>query len=296
MILLLFLVFCYIGVSLSFISTFLVLFVLVKVKYKDITTYLRIYSTIIDILNTVWVVLWIAEETSLEFCVTNFIYFYSVTSHGFWVFYMSLVMYQIICLKKKITRKTVFKVFLLVSLISIFVDIPFFVYLKFDTCSETFLTDFSYYYYDIVIVLLEFLIVLLIGYFYYNIRELIIHRFEDTKEINNQLFQRVYGYVLLVILFLVMNSFDTLTFSFFDIGNLLYYPRLLIYSYYSFFDSMLYGMTENFKRAISYLIAKNPNFKKQEEYLNELRKEKIIFERYIYDLTGIGEPLELGDS
>jgi hypothetical protein len=194
----------YVGIILSFISSFLVLYVLVKLKYKDISTYLRLYCTLIDIINTFWITFWILGYTGPGLCADDIVYFYSVPFHGFWIFYMGLAMYQIICFKRQVNKKNVLVAFLVCNFISILVICPCLVLLKFYACLDEFSDNFHLYYFGTAILLPELFIVGVMAYFYYRIRKSMKKEIGESRINNKKLFDRLYGYILLFFFFLFL--------------------------------------------------------------------------------------------
>jgi hypothetical protein len=283
----------YTGLSLSFTSSFLVLYVLLKLKYKDISTHLRLYSAIIDILSTFGILFCILNYSESGFCVLNFIYIYSTVSHECWIFYMSLTMYQIICLKKEMNSKAVFITFLITSLISLIVISPYLFLLESNTCYDIFITDFHITYFGCVVVAPEIIIIFIIGYFYYKIRKSMMKEVGELNRLNKNLFNRLFGYVLLFSLLFTDNLLTTIKFTFGENVDPIDYMRLVIYSFYSFFDSLLYGFTRSFLRTIKFEFKRNQTFVEQEELLNELRSERLIFPRYYYDIMSQSEEIAL---
>jgi hypothetical protein len=280
-------VFSFIGVGLSCVSSFLVLFALLKLKYKDISTYLRLFSTAIDITNTFFCLFYLSQYNYLEGCVSDLVYIYSSTSHGLWVGYMSLVIYKIICLKKIVENKSVFIGFIFTLTLSVLFTLPTLILLGFYSCTDMLMLSFSIYYCIILIIGSEGIIILVIAWAYYKIQKSMPNKVETAITNNKKLFNRIHGYILLFILFFVTNLLSI--FELWFNSTILFYSRLIVYSYYSLLNSLLYGMTTSFQRIIKYAFKKNVSFEEQEEYLNELREERIIFPRLYYDILGQSE-------
>lgn len=283
------LIISYIGILLSLLANLLVLFALVKVIYKDISTYLRLYCAIIDIVHVALIIFYLFLTTDLEMCISNFTFLFTISAHGYWVFYMSLVLYQIICLKKEITEYNASIAFGLTNFISALVICPYFFILRSEECLTAFNGTFNDQYFDAAILAPEFIIVILIGFFYYKIKKVIFSNTNNQDQNSKILYQRIHGYLLLFLLFLIANILSVVEAEVDETYDILHYARMLIYSYYSFFDSLLYGMTLSFKRTILHTIKRDVEYEEQEEYLNELRKEKLIFPRIYYDLMNKNE-------
>ena len=71
----------YIGIGLGTLSSTLVLILLISIKYKDFSTEIRLYSTIIDILSAIVYSFYPLTDT-VQFCTTNYFFLFVNFLHG----------------------------------------------------------------------------------------------------------------------------------------------------------------------------------------------------------------------
>ena len=71
----------YIGLGLGTLSSTLVLILLISIKYKDYSTEIRLYSTIIDILSAIMYAFYPSTDTA-QFCTTNYFFIFANFFHS----------------------------------------------------------------------------------------------------------------------------------------------------------------------------------------------------------------------
>ena len=119
-----FLIMYLIVVGISFISSSIVLFILLTMSYKDYSTYLRIYLTLIDIASEIFLVMAYFYSNSTYECYYNWLYYFIIIFRSFWICFMAFSLYMIICKSKSNINKKEYLFFLIFLIISLLLSLP----------------------------------------------------------------------------------------------------------------------------------------------------------------------------
>ena len=273
-----------IGIILGFFSSIIVMASLIKLPFKDVSTELRKYATISDILLTTVFGLVFVASNKAEFCAWNFFINLSFDVHALWIFYMSYLMRKIIYLKQK--QEPVYVKWAYAGFLSIAAGVAATLFTRSDLCLLGY-DIYAFYYELFTFYIPNILILLLVLVFYRDVRGALIIEINKCDEISKEkrtLFVRIYGYP---IIFFIPSVHSVLT----AIGFLsphfrlhLDFARLIILSYYPLLNSMFYGLTQSSRRALKYIISKDFDYDMEENILNELRNEEYILPRFYLDL------------
>jgi hypothetical protein len=289
--------FC-IGLVLSILSSLLVLIALLSIPFKDISTYLRIYSTSIDFLLSATFISGIIYQNHDEVCFSNIFFLFLSFFHGMWNFFLSFVMYKVICLKKGVPNKFIHNNFVVIFFMSVLISLGIMADSKEFDCMDVYST-FTIYYIGFSILLPEFFICIAMGFFYCKIQKTFTKELlspSDCTKTNKELFTRLFLYPVIFLFYFACNVIVILEISSSLDLETIDIIRALILSFYMFFNSLLYGATKSFLRFIKHSCRKKLDYNKLEEYLEELRKERLIYPRYYYDLRDQDEDILFSDG
>lgn len=270
-----------IGLTLLGIGCILALIVfisLMKIRYKDITVYLRIYLEILDFffcisIFIVFCIFYLKENPYSEFVVHG-----AFISHELWLLYMCFALYKTFYLKKATKPKSIHLAFLMIillgftySLICAIISIVYNTTLEF-----------------ILLAVPTFLSFFFIIYFYCHIKKAIDN---DLKNVENRehpkikATKRIYGYIIIFLIFVIETS---LYFAKDKYASILLVCTI-INSFYPIANSIYYGMSKSTLQSLKYLFIKNEEFLENGEMVNILREEGVIFPRFYYDTIGFSE-------
>ena len=146
----------------------------------------------------------------------------------------------------------------------------------------------SFYYQIFTIALPNAMILTFIIIFYWNIRKALIIEIHNCDDIGNQrkiLFTRIYGYPLIFSLNILYSLLTNINFVTSDSRSPIDSIRVISLSYIPLLNSLFYGLMPSSKRVLRFLISKDFDYFKEEEILNDLRSEKFILPRVIFDLV-----------
>ena len=276
---------CFLGLTTGFFSSSVVMFSLIKLPFKDISTELRKYSTISDILMiAMFCFIFFSDNT--QKCMENYLFAVSFNLHAYWVFYMSYLMHRIIYLKKSPEKAHIKYVYVFLTLLSASMSATIFINTHQDLCDLP--HDWpAFYYLLFALCIPHLLILILIIVYYWHIRKALIVEIDRCDDIATQkrnLFKRLFGYP--VIFFMISMTFVlvAIEFAFPQTIETLEDARLILSSYYPLINSMLYGFTQSSKRVLRYVISNDFEYNREEDILHELRKEDFILPRFYLDL------------
>ena len=280
---------CLIGLGLGLLSGIIVMISLIKLPFKDVSTELRKYSTLCDLLFCIAFGSLFFPTDHQQLCVWNYLDSLTFTLHGYWVFYMSYITRKIIYLKQdhdKSKIKFTYCIFLLASAI-----ISGTIFTTHDLCLFPANID-SFFYATFTIVLQEIIILISIVVFYRHIRKALIIEItncDDHSKYRKIFFVRIYGYSLIFLIISIHSFLILVKLLFSDSTEVIDAIRLIILSYYPLLNSLFYGLMQSSRRVLRYLISKDFNYPKEEEILNDLRAQKFIPPRTINDFTDESE-------
>ena len=289
-------VFYFLGLSLSFTSSTILIVLLSRINYKDHSTKLRIYLALIDIISSISLAIpFIPESNPLYICAYNSLYYFVIMFHGFWVYFISLSLYLIIVHKQDTLKQFTSASFFVFALISSGATIlPLMLPYDDQDCFVLNNPHSMFIYLIITLISFEMLILIFISYFYILIRRTLKSEISkiDTKSRSNRLLcLRLLGYP---ILFFVFTLFSELNLFQYLLSNQktsfeLYEIRIIVIVYYPLFNSLLYGYTKSSKKYLWYLLLKMPDYKESQEILNDIREVGLIQDRVFLDLADISE-------
>ena len=281
----------YIGLGLGTLSSTLVLILLISIKYKDFSTEIRLYSTIIDILSAIVYSFYPLTDT-VQFCTTNYFFLFVNFLHGVWLFYMARSMYKIICKQEEKSRKNIKFAFALLFVFSSCVAVAIFADGKQENYCILNNEIKSIIYASLAIIFPDMAILCFIIYYYIKIFQVLKAEIMncDLKSTRNRIYcKRLYGYPLLFLILIIANIFyicDKFIPAYFETFQCI---RLILYAYYPFVDSLLYGFTHSTLKHFQSIFVRNSCFVEEQLLLNELREEGYLRPRFYLDFIGKGE-------
>lgn len=289
-------VFYFLGLSLSFVSTALTIIVLIRIRYKDHSTKLRIYLGVIDILSSVILAIpFIPYFNALYICSYNALFYFAVMFHGFWVLFISLSLYLIIVHKNDLIKRYTSLAFVIFGLVSLVCSLLVLMmpYEGMD-CYVLYDRDSMFKYLIATLIVFDALILLIISCMYCMIRRALKREISkiDTRSKRNRIFcMRLLGYP---VLFFIFAGFSELNIFQYIVSNPqenfeLYQIRIIMIVYYPFFNSLLYGYTKSSKKYLWYLLLKIPDYNESQEILNDIRAVGFMQDRVYLDLADISE-------
>lgn len=280
----------YIGILASLISSFTVMFSLVKLRHKDFSTEIRKYSTLIDILTSFVLSFGFILSGPLEGCLISFFFMIFIMAHGLWVFYMSLSMYKIICKQKNFTRSDATYPFIFCAITSGLISSISLIASDLNNCQIK-ISQFELFFVLFAYCLPQIVIFVLMIYYYRKVKQVLteeIEKCDATSKKKREFFIRIIGFP---VIFLIASSTNFLViFEIFYPGISTYdYIRLIIYAFYPLVNSIFYGLTQSSKRMLRYAFKRNQNFVDEEDLLHELRTANYILPRFYLDLIDQSE-------
>ena len=275
----------FIGLIFGLFSSLMVMVSIIKLPFKDISTELRKYSTLSDILLCFAIACVSFATDTGTWCVLHYLISTSFNLHAFWVFYMSYVMRKIIYLKKAQDKAYIKYAYAILFVTAGGISASIFI--NSDLCVLRY--DLASFYYQIfTIALPNAMILTFIIIFYWNIRKALIIEIHNCDDIGNQrkiLFTRIYGYPLIFSLNILYSLLTNINFVTSDSRSPIDSIRVISLSYIPLLNSLFYGLMPSSKRVLRFLISKDFDYFKEEEILNDLRSEKFILPRVIFDLV-----------
>lgn len=282
----------YFGIGLSIISSSIVLFSLLNMRHKDFSTELRKYSTLNDILTSLFLGCSFLSNNLEENCILITIYNVAFSTHGFWAIYMSLSLYQIICKQKKKSLKNV-KYAMILCIFSGGWVVPSVVIMRdIKTCAIKVSLLEVYLLTSVTYNLPQFVIFVLMVFFYWKIKQVLaeeIQNCESTAMQKRDFFFRIAAYP---IIYFVAFSFNILFFfqlKYPEYNDLFAFILIVVYSYYPLANAIFYGYTKSSKRNLRSVFRSSDSYAHEEDILNELRNTNYILPRVYLDLIDQAE-------
>ncbi|OMJ81466.1 hypothetical protein SteCoe_18084 [Stentor coeruleus] len=293
------LTFIIIGASASLFSSILVIIEICLVKYKDMANILIMALVIIDVLMSLSIY-GIIEPVSVLICeISMWICYFIRDFHKIMVLFIARSLYTIIVRSKQITF-TFIKLFFFIGfgidlLKTLFFALASQVFINHGVCASKFYNS----YLNIVFlfadeILPSTIILFIIAYYYYKIRiSLMKEALEsDIKILNKRIFAKrligfgiVFSILIIPVLIITLIQLFGLSLSFDRLLSI----SLMVYAWYPFCNSLVYGFTKSFKKNIFSICIKTPDFENKEDYLYVLRQANIIRPRFYLDLIGESE-------
>ena len=281
----------YFGIFISLFSTVVVMYTLLHIHFKDFSTEIRLYSTVIDFTFCILTSFILFISGNIQACIADISFYFSTYAHSIWIFYMSFSMYQIIYMKKSKSQANVKYIFALNLLLSGITSILLFFNVSTINCVIYF--DKSFYIFFIISMLLPQVVVFIsIIVFYYFIKRALwieIHKIDDFCNQNRNYFIRLFGYPIIYIILIACTVLSLCGILHSDLIFYLSQIRFILYAYYPLLNSIFYGVTQSSKRLLKAAFYQDSNYNEQEQILHHLRTEEEILPRYYLDLIGESE-------
>lgn len=286
----------FIGLGLSLLSSSIVLIILLRINFKDHSTKLRVYLTLIDIGSTISLAIpYIPYKDQLYECIYNAMYYFIIMLHGFWVFFISFFLYMVICRKNNKVKKMTTPALLVFILISFVATVVVLIIPGNDkNCVVLNTKEMMISYLLVTCVGFEMLVFTMITCFYIKIRQVIKDEFlcEDRKCARNRnLCLRLLGYPILFFILLSFTELNVFQYIYngTNEGLILFEIRILLIVYYPCLNSLLYGFTKSSKKFFCSLLLKAPDYTENQELLNDIRQVGFIKDRIYMDLADLSE-------
>ena len=282
---------CQIGLGLGLLSSVVIMISLIKLPFKDISTELRKYSTISDLVMVATLSYKFFAVTGTELCVYYYLFIFAYNVHVYWIFYMFYAMHRIIYKKNDINKNRLRWVYVLIVILA--GGISGFVFINFEkgVCLFNY-TWLEFYYVIFASIIPNMIILVIITIFYRNIRKTLrieIKNCNDATKDNKVFFIRMYGYPVIFFLISITSVFSIVEWIYPDTTQSLQVARLIILCYYPILNSLFYGLTQSSKRFLKYLISRDFEYSNEEKILYELRAENYILPRFYLDLIDKSE-------
>ena len=280
------LIVCFFGLGLGLVASIIVLISLIKLPFKDISTELRKYSTISDIVLIAVFFNSFFARTSIDLCVEYFLYTFAYNVHVYWIFYISYVMHKIIYLKKPHDERSIGLYFVGLVLLAAGGVIALFSIAGEGICDRKYLAS-AFYFYIIGFLIPNIILLILILIFYRNIRNSLraeIRNSEESMKKCRGLFIRVYGYPIIFFFTSLVAILSGVEWADPKVTSILQLIRYIIMSYYPLMNSIFYGLTQSSKRVLKFLIIKDFDYIIEQDCLNALRIENYLLPRFYLDL------------
>ena len=285
----------FVGASIGFIASSIVFIILLKMKYKDYSTSLRIYLHIIDMASEIILLIpYIPhEQDSIYVCYYNAFYYFIIIFRSFWVWFIAYSLYMIVCKNNKSVQRKFFLFFSIFLIISFLASVPVLVMKINDVnCSIYKNKDYRLIYIYISGIAFEVIIFFCIFYFYYKIRKTIKDEIEKS-DIHNKVkriyLSRLWAHPFIFLILILFNSLDAAQTASNPENRDLFTIRITIVILYPLMNSILYGYTRSLRKYLSSLFINLPDYKNKQKILNDLRSDGILKDRAIFDLTDISE-------
>lgn len=285
------------GLGTSMISSTTVLIILLNMKFKDHSTKVRAYLSVIDILSTIFLGIPYIPTDNRPFyvCLYDSMYYFGIMLHGFWIFYISFFLYMIICKNSElITHYTTFAIIVFTIISSLSTFLVLMISSSNQNCVVLTTKKMIIEYLLITIVGFELIIFVFITYFYIKIRkavkgELMLQN--DKSRMKRHYCFRLLGYPILFFILLILGDLNALQFIYPKENLLFFRIRILILVFYPCFNSVLYGFTKSSRNYLWYLLLRLPEYKEQEEILHEFREYGLMKDRLFMDQAGLSDSI-----
>ena len=205
---------------------------------------------------------------------------------------MARSMYKIICKQEEKSRKNIKFAFALLFVFSSCVAVAIFADGKQENYCILNNEIKSIIYASLAIIFPDMAILCFIIYYYIKIFQVLKAEIMncDLKSTRNRIYcKRLYGYPLLFLILIIANIFyicDKFIPAYFETFQCI---RLILYAYYPFVDSLLYGFTHSTLKHFQSIFVRNSCFVEEQLLLNELREEGYLRPRFYLDFIGKGE-------
>lgn len=286
----------FIGLGLSFISCSLVLTILFRINFKDNSTKLRIYLSLIDLCSTIFLAIpYIPNGGSPIYqCFYNALYYFIIMLHGFWVLFISFFLYMLICKRNDNVTKFTTPAIITFTIISLLATVVVLI-IPGDgiQCVVLNKKNNMIIYLLITSVAFEVTIFTIITLFYIQIRKVIKKELssEDKLSKRNRVYcLRLLSYPIMFFVLLAFTELNVFQYVYSDSdGLLLFEIRILVVGYYPCFNSMLYGYTKSSRKFLWSLLLKVPEYSENQELINDIRTVGFIKDRIFMDLADMSE-------
>ncbi|OMJ80764.1 hypothetical protein SteCoe_18923 [Stentor coeruleus] len=283
------------GLGTSFISSSIVLIILFKIKFKDHSTKVRAYLSLIDILSIIFLAIpYIPSDgNQIYVCLYNSMYYFTVMLHSFWILYISYFLYMIICKNSEIiTNYTTYAIIIFTIISSLSTFLVLMISNSKQNCIVLSTKDMMIDYLLITLVAFELVIFTFITYFYIQIRRAIkreIKLEDDKSKLKRNYCFRLLGYPILFFILSILGGLNVMQYFYQKENLLIFQIRILIMAFYPCFNSILYGLTKSSRNYLWYLLLKLPDYKEKEEILHEFREYGLMVDRVFMDQAGLSE-------
>ena len=201
-------------------------------------------------------------------------------------------MYQIICLQNEKEQTRVKYAFLIVTIVSLIIACLCLIDYQQTVCSSSDYNLPGLLYMTLGIILPELITLIGIIFFYLRIKQSLqvqINLCPVLLNSNKIFFKRIYGYSAVYLIIIIGNMIFFIQFFFSPYDAFTEIVRVIIYAYYPFFDSLIYGMTKSSKDVLKFNFNRNQDYRTKTELLHDMRMAYMILPRTFYDIIDMSE-------
>jgi hypothetical protein len=268
-----------------------VLYLLLSIKYKEFTVFLKIGLITYDLLLEISILIFcflVPSPLSKDFSFykafnqTQFIYSRSI--HSVQIFYMAWALYKAIVKKSIVSNKAIFKFALFSNILTLGIALTYVILLiLFPNSYTTIGIIFTFFIQDIPSILISFPLI----WFYYHIRKTLKQEFLASIPIAQQkraIAKQLIFYPIIFLLYFVIYLLTALTiFKAIESSDTLVTVLETSLCIYPILNSLCYGISNSTKRFMYAVCLRDKEYDEIEEAENELRNEKLIAPRVYSD-------------
>jgi hypothetical protein len=274
----------------AFMLSMIVLCLILSIKHKDFTIYLKTELLVYDMLQEISIIIFcfvIPSPLSKGFSYTKALnqtqFIYPRFIHSIQIFYMGWVLYKAITQKHIVSNKGIMIFTIISNLLALGITFGYYILLiMFPDSYDAIFTVFYFIFLDIPSIFIVFPLIL----FYYHIRKtlkqeflLIIPIAQQKRAIAKQLIfypiiYMIHVCIYLLAVFTLFIELDSIT------ANIMID---VIFCMYPMMNSIVYGISNSTKRYMYAICLRDKEYEEIEEAEHELRSENLLAPRVYSD-------------